>query len=77
MGEEEVTLSFAKNEQDPQQACTFPRSDLGADEALFPAIATKNQVLEVDFGQKVSQPGSERVTVCLSANYHLYCNLCP
>lgn len=46
-------MSYARNDGDVVVAIEVPRDELdGA--ALFPAIATKNQVMEVDFGQKVS-----------------------
>ncbi|KAF6037613.1 HNRNPU [Bugula neritina] len=48
-----VIMSFAKNDQPMAKAAEFPKSDLDG-EALFPAIATKNQLVEVNFGQLVS-----------------------
>lgn len=51
-GEENAIIYFAKNELAMEKAAEIPKSDLdGA--ALFPAFATKNQILEVNFGQMV------------------------
>lgn len=50
---ENVVLSFAKNDLSMEKACEFPKSDLDG-QAIFPAICTKNQIIELNFGQMVS-----------------------
>lgn len=52
-GEEEVLMYFAKNDLPMEKACAIPKSELEG-RALFPAFATKNQIVEVNFGQLVS-----------------------
>lgn len=50
---ENVIMYFAKNDMAMEKAVEFPKSDLeGA--PLFPAFATKNQIIDVNFGQLVS-----------------------
>ena len=51
-GEEKVIMYFAKNDMAMEKACEISKTVLGG-EALFPAFATKNQILEVNFGQMV------------------------
>ena len=51
---ENVVMYFAKNDMAMEKATEFPKTDLeGA--ALFPAIATKNQILDINFGQLVRE----------------------
>ncbi|XP_067938528.1 heterogeneous nuclear ribonucleoprotein U-like protein 2 isoform X2 [Watersipora subatra] len=49
-GEENVVMHFAKNDMEMKKAVEIPKADLNG-EALFPAFASKNQILEVNFGQ--------------------------
>ena len=50
---ENAIMYFAKNDMAMEKAMEVPKADLdGA--PLFPAFASKNQILEVNFGQMVS-----------------------
>lgn len=51
-GEDKVIMYFAKNNLAMEKAAEIPKEELdGA--VLFPAFATKNQIVEVNFGQLV------------------------
>lgn len=49
-----VVMHFAKNDMPMEKAIEFPKSDLNG-KPLFPAIATKNQIMELNFGQLVRE----------------------